>query len=469
MKRAFFIVIGLATLIAVAAIIYFVVIPSRSEVADPENARTAPLAAVPVSEVVGATGTVSSNQSATLEWKTSGLVGETYVQVGDVVQAGDVLAVLDPGSLTPLDILAEADLVSAQRALDNLLKSEVQAASALQGVDAAREALEDARSPGVDQAAALQEIADAEKAVYEADRKLKILTNPVSKAALDQAQANLVLAEKKLNDNQEAIDRIQKKLAKRDDQYKFFESRKLYKRILEGLEIQRIQLQKSVENSRQRYINLQSPPNPNDVAVAEANLLGAQAQLLEAEREWQRIQDGASPAEIALLEAQLADAQRELERVIDGPTPEDIAAAQARVAAAQATLDNIRIAAPFSGVITEAISTPNDQVTPGTPAFRMDDLSHLWVEVGISEIDVNLVEPGQPVVLTFDAILAKEYKGEVVEVSPVGSTNLGLVDFKVKVELLDADQDVRPGMTAAVEIFVNQVVEALFVPYPTEL
>jgi HlyD family secretion protein len=469
MKRIFFILIGLALVVAVAAIIYYLVIPSRSEVAAPENIPTAPLAADPVSEIVGATGTVSSNQSATLNWKTSGLVGETNIQVGDVVQAGDVLAVLDPGSLSPLDILAEADLVIAQRALDNLLKSEVQAASAWQAVEAAQEALDDARSPDMDQAAALQAIAEAEKAVDEAERKLKILTNPVSKAALDQAQANLVLAEKKLNDNQKSIDRIQKKLAKRDDQYKFFESRRLYGKILESLELQRIQVQKSFENSRQRYINLQSPPNPNDVAVAEANLLGAQAQLLEAENEWQRIQDGASPADIALLEAQLVDAQREWERVKDGPTPEDIASAQARVTAAQATLNNTRIAAPFSGLITEAISKPNDQVAPGSPAFRMDDLSHLWVDVGISEIDINLVEPGQPVILTFDAILAKEYQGRVVEVSPVGLSNLGIVDFKVRVELLNPDQDVRPGMTAAVEILVNQIDEALLMTNPSEL
>jgi HlyD family secretion protein len=469
MKRIFFILIGLALVVAVAAIIYYLVIPSRSEVAAPENVPTAPLAADPVSEIVGATGTVSSNQSATLNWKTSGLVGETNIQVGDVVQAGDVLAVLDPGSLSPLDILAEADLVIAQRALDNLLKSEVQAASAWQAVEAAQEALDDARSPDMDQAAALQAIAEAEKDVDEAERKLKILTNPVSKAALDQAQANLVLAEKKLNDNQKSIDRIQKKLAKRDDQYKFFESRRLYGKILESLELQRIQVQKSFENSRQRYINLQSPPNPNDVAVAEANLLGAQAQLLEAENEWQRIQDGASPADIALLEAQLVDAQREWERVKDGPTPEDIASAQARVTAAQATLNNTRIAAPFSGLITEAISKPNDQVAPGSPAFRMDDLSHLWVDVGISEIDINLVEPGQPVILTFDAILAKEYQGRVVEVSPVGLSNLGIVDFKVRVELLNPDQDVRPGMTAAVEILVNQIDEALLMTNPSEL
>jgi HlyD family secretion protein len=464
MKKTLLVVIGLTAVVAVAAIVYFFIIPTRSEVAVPEDVETAPVTTGPVSEMVGATGTVSSNQSATLNWKTSGLVGETSVQVGDLVQAGDVLAVLDPDSLSPLDILAEADLVNAQRALDNLLESEVQAASALQAVEAAQEALDKAHSPDMDQAAALQAIAEADQAVDEADRKLSILTNAVSRAALEQAQANLVLAEKKLNDNHKSIERIEKKLAKRDDQYQFWESRKLYKKILESLDLQRIPLQIAFENSRQRYKNLQSPPNPNDVAVAEANLLNAQAQLIEAEKEWGRIKDGTSPADIALLEAQLADAQREWERVKDGPTAEDVASAQARVTAAQAALGNTKIVAPFSGMITAAISKPNDQVSPGTPAFRLDDLSHLWVDVSVSEIDVNLVKVDQPVILTFDAILAKEYQGQVVEVSPVGSTELGVVDFKVRVELTNADEDVRPGMTAAVEILVNQIDEALLVP-----
>jgi HlyD family secretion protein len=464
MKKTLYIVIGLVAVLAIAAIVYFVSNPGPSAVTITEAVETTRITTATLSEIVGATGTVSSNQSATLNWKTSGIVGDTYFQFGDLVQSGEVLAVLDQSALSPGDILASADLVNAQKGLDELLNSQVQAANAMLAVADAQETLEEARNPDLAQAAALQAIAEAEKAVDDADRKLKILTAPVSQAALEQAQANLVLAEKKLHDNQEMIARIQKKTNKRDDQFKFWESRKIYKRILEGLDNQRIQLQISFENSRQRHLNLHTPPNPIDVAVAEANLLDAQAQLLEAERGWERIQDGTSPADLALLEAQLSDAQREWERVKDGPDEGDIAVAQAWIAAAQAALDKTKIVAPFSGTITEVISVTNDLVNPGTPAFRLDDFSHLWVDVGISEIDINLVEVGQPVILTFDGILAKEYHGKVVEVSPVGFSNLGVVDFKVTVELTDADADVRPGMTAAVEIMVSQIDEALLVP-----
>jgi HlyD family secretion protein len=185
---------------------------------------------------------------------------------------------------------------------------------------------------------------------------------------------------------------------------------------------------------------------------------------VSAERDWERIKDGTSPADITLLEAQLADAQREWERLKDGPDPEDLAAAQARVAAAQATLDQARIVAPFDGIITNVDSKPGDQVNPGTPAFRLDDLSHLWVDVEVSEVDINQVQEGQPAILTFDAILAKEYSGEVVEVSPIGNNQQGVVNFKVTVELTDTDSDVRPGMTSGVEIVVSQLDNALLVP-----
>jgi HlyD family secretion protein len=455
MKKTIIFVIGLVLVLGIVAAL--VLLNDRpSSVSLPEGeSETTPLDTKLVNESVNATGVVNSNQSAQLAWKTMGNIDRIYVQVGDQVQVGDVLAELDPGSLSPGDLLARAELVAAQRALDDLLASQVQAAAAQQAVEAAQETLDDALNPETDQASALQFVADADKAVESADRKLIILTKPASQFAIDQAQANLVLAEKKLADNQEMIDRINKKLSKSEAKYKPWESRKVYKNILEGLERQRIQLQISYENAEQKYQDLLAPPNPADVAVAEADLMAAQAQLSEAERAWQRIKDGTSPAEIALLEAQLSDALREWGRLKDGPDPHDIIAAQARITAAQAALENVKLQAPFNGTITGVYGKQNDQVFQGSPAFRLDDFSHLWVDVGIPEIDINQVEVGQAVVLTFDAVPGKEYHGQVVEVSPVGVESSGLVTFKVAVEILDADQDIRPGITAEVGILLN--------------
>ncbi len=169
-------------------------------------------------------------------------------------------------------------------------------------------------------------------------------------------------------------------------------------------------------------------------------------------------------AALAVAEAQVADARREIERLKDGPNPDDIAAAKARVAAAQATLDQAKILAPFDGVVTAVEPQPGDLVTTGKTAFRVDDLSHLLVDVQISEVDINSVEVGQLVTLAFDAVQGKSYNGEIVKASGVGDAASGAVNFTVTVELTDADEQVKPGMTAAVTIRVKEVKDALLVP-----
>jgi len=51
-----------------------------------------------------------------------------------------------------------------------------------------------------------------------------------------------------------------------------------------------------------------------------------------------------------------------------------------------------------------------------------------------------------------------------VEVAQTGTSVQGVVNFKVTVELTDADQDVKPGMTAAVNIVVEEMQDVVLVP-----
>jgi HlyD family secretion protein len=166
--------------------------------------------------------------------------------------------------------------------------------------------------------------------------------------------------------------------------------------------------------------------------------------------------------DLALKTSKLEDAQRAYDRLNDGNMA-DIKAAQARVDAAQATLSLARVVSPFAGTVTEAYPLPGDQVSAGATAFRLDNLSSLLVDVKVSEVDINSVSIGQPVTLSFDAILGKEYHGEVVEVTQAGTADQGVVNFTITVELTDADSKVKPGMTAAVNIVVQEMKNALLV------
>lgn len=168
--------------------------------------------------------------------------------------------------------------------------------------------------------------------------------------------------------------------------------------------------------------------------------------------------------DLALKKAALDDAQRSYDRLKDGPNSAEVAGAEARVAAAQATLNMGRIAAPFAGTVTQVESAPGDQVNAGGMAFRVDDLSDFLVDVQVSEVDINSVSLGQEVTLTFDAILGKTYHGKVIEVGQAGNLDQGVVNFTVTVQVTDADEQVKPGMTAGVNIVVTQLKDVLLVP-----
>jgi HlyD family secretion protein len=399
---------------------------------------------------IGATGRVRSNQSALLAWKTSGTVEQVDVAVGDEVVLGAELASLSQTSLPQSVILAQADLVSAQQALDDLLESDLQRAQAKQAVEDAQNALEDLLNSDLQRTQAQQAVAEAELAVEQAETNLNTVTSAADQAAIDEAEAQVVLLADELSQAQENYEPYEDKP---EDNLE----RARLKSVLASVQ-QRY-------DDAVRYLNaLKDVGDENEIAEAEADLAVAQANLAEAKREYERVKDGPTEADIELLEAQLEDAQREWERVEDGVPSEDIEAAQARVAAAQATLDQARINAPFAGVITLVENKPGDKVEPGTLAFRLDDLSRLLVDLEVSEVDVNRIDVGQNVTMTFDAVLAKEYHGEVIEVDLVGTEVQGVVNFTVTVELNDPDGDIRPGMTSAVNIVIEQLDEALLIP-----
>jgi len=339
--------------VAVAIIAFVILRPSNGAAASTlyqtEAAKRGDLSAM-----VGATGTVRAIQSATLTWQTGGNVEAVNVHLGNLVSKDEVLADLSQSSLSQNVILAEADLMQAQQALDDLLDSDTQRAKA-------------------------------------------VIT---------------------LRDAQDVY----------DDAVEYRES-------LEG----KIDIQDTVWVDGQPKVKYRRG-YADETEKAKAD------------------------EDVALKKGQLEDAQRAYDRLKNGPNGQDVAAAEAKVAAAQATLDQAKIIAPFGGVVTDTSVLPGDQVVAGEMAFQIDDVSRLQIDVEVSEVDINSVDVGQEVVVNFDAVQGVDYRGEVVAVAGAGSSASGSVNFKVTVELIDADELVKPGMTAAVLIQVRNVQDALLVP-----
>lgn len=352
MKKKLTYIIVAILLLAVGAFFYF-----RYQSAKSQNTsayQTQVIEKGVLTGTVGATGTVHANQSGTLTWQTSGTVSKVNYQFGDKVKAGDILASLNTTSLSQNIIMAEADLVTAQKALEDLKQSQLAAANA--------------------------------------------------ELALVNAQ----------NDYE---DRLQERTA----------------------------LNSKITST-----------------TVKMTMFGPRIKKVKRDATEKEINE--ADAKLAVATATMEDAQREWDRLKNGPDPRDIAAAEARVAAAQATINLQQIAAPFDGTITENPVKPGDVVNAGNEAFRLDDLSSLLVDVEVSEVDINSVKPGQDVTLSFDAILNKTYNGKVSKVARVGTSDQGVVNFTVTVEITDPDDLVLPQMTAAVNIVVVQLSDVILIP-----
>ncbi len=181
-KRTYIIIGAIAIVLAIILIIF---LSTRTRNSQATAFQTVPLSRGELIAIVGATGSVHANQSTILTWKTSGRIETINVQVDDTVTANTVLAKLDSNSLSQSVILAEADLVAAKRALEELKNSEVAQANAFQNMVKAQEAVDDARD-------------DLESKNY--DR--------ASQETLDIARANLVIAEDAVTKAEEAYDRV---------------------------------------------------------------------------------------------------------------------------------------------------------------------------------------------------------------------------------------------------------------------
>ncbi len=344
--------------VVVVLIALFLVVRSRGNANATTTFQTTPVARGELTASVGATGSVRAAQSATLNWQISGVVDKVNVKVGDQVHKGDVLATLDSTSLPQNVILAQSDLVTAQKSLSDLMDSDTNRANAW---------------------IALRDAQDAYKKANDYRNTLNG-TTWIEKVYFKTVGAHLIPV------------------------VKWYRGQ----------------------------------PDPKTITDADADL--------------------------ALKKAQLDDAQRAYDRVQGGPNQDDLAAAQAQVDAAQATLNTARIIAPFDGTVTQAIPLPGDQANAASLAFREDDLANLLIDVQVSEVDINNVALNQPVTLTLDAVANKTYHGQVTEVSQAGDTSSGAVNFTVTAEFTDGDPQVKPGMTAAVNIVTKQIKDQLLVP-----
>lgn len=353
-------------------------------------------------------GVVRSNQSVYLYWQTSGTVSAVNVEVGDRVKKGDVLAELDPGTIDSSIIDAQVTKEQAEESLERLYTSTL--------------SLEQARTKMV----------KAKQSVEEAQKALD---------ALGIVRENEIEIGVKYQDYQNAITSYQQAQER-------FEAVK----ELDLDNPDRIRAQQMLESAKSRM----------DSAKAQYNWYNGETEEIDVQK---------ADAALKLAQAELDDAVRAYNRIKDGPTDNQVRILEAQINAAAATVNTSKIIAPIDGTVAQVEVKPFDVInydggsaSRNILAVRIDDLTSHYIDISVTELEVNNISLGQEVTITFDAIPLREYTGTIVNISNAGTVNNLSVNFDLTVKMNEADNSIKSGMMADVAIVSSQAKNVLYVP-----
>ena len=168
----------------------------------------------------------------------------------------------------------------------------------------------------------------------------------------------------------------------------------------------------------------------------DAGIIQARAQVVQAQREYDRYQNLADRGIAPRVTAEQAETALET--------------ARAGLEAAQARRGDRIIRAPFSGVLGLTSVTPGTLINPGAVITTLDDTSVIRVDFPVPERYLGVLRSGTPIVATADAFAQESFTGQI-----------SLIDIRVneqtraataRAEIPNPTGRIRPGMLMRVSI-----------------
>jgi HlyD family secretion protein len=147
--------------------------------------------------------------------------------------------------------------------------------------------------------------------------------------------------------------------------------------------------------------------------------------------------------------------------------------AQSRLIQDEDALSKLRLIAPQDGTITFIDGEEGDLAQGGmfspTVLMKLSDLSKMEVYVNVNENDIADISINDTALIQVDAYQNKKFKGIVKEVAYAATTSSGgssqqVTNFQVKVQMLDVEDGMRPGMSATVDIITEERLGAIAIP-----
>jgi HlyD family secretion protein len=136
-------------------------------------------------------------------------------------------------------------------------------------------------------------------------------------------------------------------------------------------------------------------------------------------------------------------------------------------------LGELNIKAPKDGMVIYSRDWEGNKkivgsmISPWNPTVaELPDLRKMETITYINEVDIQKIKTNQKVLVGFDAIPGKKMNGIITNVASIGEQkpNSDAKVFEVKINILESDTTLRPGMTTANEIITQIIENALILP-----
>lgn len=134
-------------------------------------------------------------------------------------------------------------------------------------------------------------------------------------------------------------------------------------------------------------------------------------------------------------------------------------------------LEEFEILSPAEGTVLEVKVQTGELITSGTATvgggtvlMTIADLSRMVVEAKINEVNIGRVKVGQAVEVRLDALPGKAFEGVVVAIAPRGEKTDSIVTYEVKIQMENEEQQLRPLMTANVDILTDVLPNVIALP-----
>ncbi|MCJ7514359.1 MAG: efflux RND transporter periplasmic adaptor subunit [Dehalococcoidia bacterium] len=142
--------------------------------------------------------------------------------------------------------------------------------------------------------------------------------------------------------------------------------------------------------------------------------------------------------------------------------------AQIALYKAKQAIINTAIIAPADGTVVSVdlkkSSVLSAQTYSSTTAIKLVDTNSIRFEGLIDEIDIMKVQRGQKVTITVDALPNKVFTGSIKFISPFGTKTGNVVKYAITIQMDPTDAELRGGLSATADISIYSVKGVLLLP-----